>query len=64
MYKNPIPCLPEDEKYKKFRIEFSYKEALTLKEAAREFYEFLVDKGELPVNFIAPNGKPIWDYQK
>ena len=64
MYKNPIPCLPEDEKYKKFKIEFSYKEAMTVKEAAHEFYEFLLDTGKLPTEFIAPNGKAITEYQK
>ena len=64
MYKNPIPCLPEDEKYKKFRIEFSYKEAMTTKEAAAEFYEYLIDVGNLPIEFIAPNGAPIREYQK
>ena len=37
MYKNPIPVLPEDEKYKEFRIQFKYKEAMTTKEAAQEF---------------------------
>lgn len=38
MYKNPIPVLPEDEKYKEFRIQFKYKEAMTTKEAAQEFF--------------------------
>lgn len=64
MYKNPIPVLPEDEKYKKFKIAFSYKEAMTTKEAAHEFYRFLLQQGELPVEFIAPDGKAVIEYQK
>ena len=64
MYKNPRPCLPEDVKYKKFRIEFEYKEAMTTKEAAHEFYEFLLDTGKLPTEFIVPNGKAEIEYQK
>ena len=64
MYKNPVPCLRGDEKYKKFRIEFSYEEAMTTKEAAQEFYAFLLDKGKLPTEFIFPNGKEVIEYQK
>ena len=64
MYKNPIPCLPEDEKYKSFRLEFNYDEAMTVEEAARNFYAFLLDKGELPKEFIKPNGKAVIEYQK
>ena len=64
MYKNPIVCLPEDEKYKKFIISFSYKEAMTVKQAAIEFFAFLEDRGELPKEFIAPNGKAEIEYQK
>lgn len=64
MYKNPIPCLPEDEKYKEFRIQFKYNEAMTTKEAAREFFAFLQDKGELSEKFVAPIGKAIFEYQK
>lgn len=62
MYKNPIPVLPEDEKYKKFSISFSYKEAMTVQEAAKEFFAFLLDKGEIPTQFIKPNGKRIDEY--
>ena len=54
MFKNPIPCLPEDAKYKKFIIKFGYDEAMTVEQAAKEFYAFLMDKGELPKEFIAP----------
>ena len=48
MYKNPIPCLPEDEKYNEFIIRFKYKDAMTIKEAAAEFFEYLMDIGKLP----------------
>ena len=64
MYKNPIPVLPEDEKYKEFRIAFKYKEAMTTKEAAQEFFAYLMDKGELPEKFVAPIGKAVIEYQK
>lgn len=64
MYKNPIPCLPEDEKYKKFIISFSYKEAMTVEQAAKEFFAFMQHKGELPKEFIAPNGKAEIEYQE
>ena len=64
MYKNPIPCLPEDEKYKEFRIAFKYKEAMTTKEAAQEFFAYLQDIGELPEKFIAPIGRAVIEYQK
>ena len=64
MYKNPIPCLPEDEKYKKFIISFSYKEAMTVKQAAQAFFEFIQLKGELPKEFVSPNGKAEIEYQK
>lgn len=64
MYKNPIPCLPEDAKYKKFVIKFGYDEALTVEQAAKEFFAFLEDKGELPKEFIAPNGEQEIEYQK
>ena len=64
MYKNPIPCLPEDAKYKKFIISFSYDEALTVEQAAQEFYAYLEDKGRLPKEFIAPNGKQELEYQE
>jgi len=64
VFKNPIPVLPEDEKYKEFRIQFKYKEAMTTKEAAREFFAYLMDTGELPSKFIAPIGKAIIEYQK
>ena len=64
MYKNPIPVLPEDEKYKEFRIQFKYKEAMTTKEAAQEFFAYMMDIGELPTKFIAPIGKAICEYQK
>lgn len=63
MYKNPVPCLPEDEKYKEFMIRFKYKEAMTTKEAAQEFFAYLMDKGELPEKFITPNGKAVIEYQ-
>ena len=50
MYKNPIPCLPEDVKYKKFKIEFSYKDAMTVEEAAKkligkQFAQYCKDYG-------------------
>ena len=64
MYKNPIPVLPEDEKHKEFRIQFKYKEAMTTKEAAQEFFAYLMDIGELPEKFVAPIGKAIIEYQK
>lgn len=64
MYKNPIPVLPEDEKYKEFRIQFKYKEAKTTKEAAQEFFAYLQDIGELPEKFIAPIGRAVIEYQK
>ena len=64
MYKNPIPVLPEDEKYKEFRIQFKYKEAMTTKEAAKEFFAYLMHEGELPEKYVAPIGRAIFDYQK
>lgn len=64
MYKNPIPCLPEDAKYKKFVIKFAYDEAITVEQAAKEFYAYLEDKGELPKMFIAPNGEQEIEYQE
>lgn len=64
MYKNPIPVLPEDEKYKEFRIQFKYQEAMTTKEAAQEFFAYLMDRGELSEKFVAPIGKAIHEYQK
>jgi len=64
MYKNPIPVLPEDEKHKEFRIQFKYKEAMTTKEAAQEFFAYLMEKGELPEKFIAPIDRAILEYQK
>ena len=64
MYKNPIPCLPEDEKYNEFIIRFKYKDAMTIKEAAAEFFGYLMDIGKLPEEFIKPNGKPVIEYQK
>ena len=59
MYKNPIPCLPEDEKYKKFIISFSYKEPVTVEQAAKDFFDFMQYKGELPKEFVSPNGKAV-----
>ena len=64
MFKNPIPCLPEDAKYKKFKISFSYKEAMTTEQAAQHFFAFLQDKGKLPKEFVAPDGKQEIEYQK
>lgn len=64
MYNNPIPHLPEDEKYKKFIISFSYEEAMTVEQAAKEFFCFLQRKGDLPKEFVSPNGKVVLEYQK
>lgn len=63
MYKNPIPVLPEDVKYKEFKIQFKYKDAMTTKEAAKEFFAYLMDIGELPEQFVAPSGKAVIEYQ-
>lgn len=64
MYKNPIPCLSEDQKYKEFVIKFRYKDAMTTKEAASEFFAYLMDVGKLPEEFVLPNSKPVIEYQK
>lgn len=45
MYKNPIPCLPEDEKYYEFRIHFKFPEPLTRKEAAESLTEYFKENG-------------------
>ena len=48
MYKNPIPCLPEDEKYYEFRIHFKFPEPLTRKEAAESLTEYFKENGITP----------------
>ncbi len=45
MFKNPIPCLPEDEKYYEFRIHFKFPEPLTRKEAAESLTEYFKENG-------------------
>lgn len=44
-YKNPIPCLPEDDKFYEFSIKFSFQEPLTKTEAADSLSNFFKEYG-------------------
>ena len=62
MYKNPIPVLPEDEKYYEFRIHFSFKEPLTKKEAAESLTQYFREN-EIKPNYLYTD-KLYYDYKK
>lgn len=62
-YKNPIPVLEEDRKYKTFSIRFNFVEALTIKEAAKALNNHIENMGYIPETWIKGENEEI-EYQK